>query len=205
MDRHFFPPSHPRGPLHGGGHFQNYSSSSFQEHHELQRDLACFNDPSYGNGKRQRDSPVSSEGGEWQSSFKRLKVIDDRSSSPTEDGSAYSITTNHSSIESRFDTTLQTRPVVQEEHNGVPSSKSSPQQFVSQVPGEQSWEPSSGYQSMNSMLGQLHSLRQRRMEGAQPAAQHPVPMRETVPLAPPMHRTAPPRKGMSLRTSSKLY
>lgn len=199
---HYFSPSHPRGPLHGtGGQSNHYHSSSFQQHY----DLTCSNDgTSYNYGKRQRDSPVSSEGGEWQSSFKRLKVMDDGSRSPTE-GSVYSFTSNHSSPDSRFDATPQTRPTVPQEHTAMLSPHTSQPRFVSQVPGEQSSEPSTGYQSMNSMLGQLHSLRQRRTEGAQPAAQHPGPIRDTMPLAPSTNRSAPPRKVVSLRTSSKLY
>lgn len=206
---------HHGGSEYGGeSHFQD-GPRHFPQHYQHPSGRPQWNSAS---GKRQRgDSPTPSDGDPaWQASFKRLKVVDD-SSSTTD--SLYSTITNYSSTDySRFDGMA---PHLKDELSGAlgqPSLHGSCHRQVTtdyssvqQSAGERSCEPSTGYYSMNSVLGNLHLMRLQRAGVGQPAAQHPAPAMD------PQHQssimghatmergTIPHKKPVSLRTRSKLY
>jgi hypothetical protein len=221
MDHH---PQHfqqPQPRHHGGygGESNEQSISRHSPQHYQHLSTVPSWNGNVGYGKRGRESPTFSDSG-MQCSFKRLKVMDECSSTAD---SLYSTTTNYSSFEpSRFDAMA---PQLKEEHGVLASHNLSshlhhPEPCQRQVTeesmhreqsaGEQSCEPSLGYQSMNSMLHNLHIIRRQRTEGAQPAAQHPAPSTgmDHVPshsLGHPVSRGSPHKKQVSLRCSSKLY
>lgn len=213
---------------YGGESHEQTTSHHPPQHYHYSNALPVWNS-SAGHGKRARDSPTFSDGDTgMQSSFKRLKVMDDCSSTTD---SLYSTMTNYSSIEpSRFDAMA---PQLKDEYqygaaasyhhhsnNHFQQPKPCQRQVTAessmhreqQSAGQKSCEPSSaGYQTMNSMLGDLHLVRLQRAGGAQPTAQHPAPSMDHVPqqqsyeYGHPASRGTSHKKQVSLRTSSKLY
>ena len=275
-------PQHRDGNFGGESHEQGISRHSPQHHHQHHHhdwenttgsgSMSLWNDNTATAtstapavfGKRARElcsspTPLSdnSESGMMQSSFKRLKVMDDCSSNAD---SLYSTITNYSSMAeppSRSDdsilmATQHTAEYYQHQYlyrGALPSHRHSSfnhlwQQQEQQQEQHVEWcreqeqsagqesssEPSTstGYQSMNALLGDLHLLRCQREAGDQPAAQHPAAAPptslenhhhdycSTTGTLPQQHSVRRPvsstkggisslhKKPVSLRTSSKL-
>jgi hypothetical protein len=183
-------------------HFQQYGRNSS---HHMPQNYSYYQSEqhqtaglSFHHGKRARDPPSVSEGDTgMQDCFKRLKVVDEAGGTNT--GPLYSALNSISSID------IANTPVLREEYP-LPSPP------PAQTPGQQSCEPSTAeYQSMNSMLGNLHLLRQHRV--AQPPAQPSSTGTDyyysahQTPRPPPRNNPPTPlkKKPVSLRISSKLF
>lgn len=173
-------------------------------------------------GKRERDSPVSdTTDGSWQSSFKRLKMMDDGASE------TYSTATNPSSHKSSPSynhwvvpeerpsrapamSTTHLAPTIQRQV--TVDSPEPPKAVGPPVPTE------SNYQSMNSLLGNLHRMRRQRGPSSTTQSQSQPQSQSTLhtPTQAIPHTSYPqppfaarPRpvgaKKTSLRISSNLY
>jgi hypothetical protein len=151
--------------------------------------------------KRQRES--SEHDGSWQSSFKRLKVMDEGEtsvapSSKTLPQLSHEVYHPHQQQDYAYQQQQQQQ---QQQSTGQRSSE-----VPSPVP------VAAEYQSMNHLLGDLHAMRRRQQAGDTLTAHHQMPQTPGPPqmqqhpqqtsLQYPMIR---PSKKVSLRVNSKLY
>lgn len=178
---------------------------------------ANFDSMASRDGKRHRDSPTSDTDGSWQSSFKRLRMMDDTSdtfSTMTNPSSLRSSPVYENSIE-RDDENLHAS-----QFTPVPAYLAPPiQRQVTldkgeQQAGQKSMGPDSSYQSMNSLLGNLHAMRRQRASQStgQPPSQLATHQQLSMEASMPSyynHNSTRPRpsgkKKTSLRVSSNLY
>jgi hypothetical protein len=182
-------------------------------------------------GKRQRDSPEH-DNGSWQSSFKRLKVMDEGETSfaPSSSKTTFPLVPSHHPPQLSHEVY---HPHQQQQQKDYPNyyhkgdhHRYQQQQHhqQQQCTGQRSSEvPSPApvaaeYQSMNHFLGDLHAMRHRQRAGDTLTAHHQQMPQQTLGPPPQMQQQQHqhqqptlsqypirPSKKVSLRVNSKLY
>lgn len=176
-------------------------------------------------GKRQRGSPMQDIEPSMNSSSKRIKMIDESASD------SYSTMTNFSSAKSSPLYDASSIAPLHEEYcssishgniiTGIPNHMRAhiPHQITAKVAavqehqsaGQGSSEPPPGYQSMNSLLGNLHQLRRQRASNLIPQRTAQLPMQQVQSTRMPQSCESqnPTRRGhkkkVALRVSSNLF